>query len=79
MWRKWMHAVVMVGVFATGTGSAAEWGTEQEAVTMVRKVTALIRAEGKDKVIAEVNSGSGRFRDRDLYVSITDLHAALVK
>lgn len=53
---------------------AQERATADEAVAMVHKVIADIKNNGKDKVIAEINSLSGQYRDRDLYVTIMDLH-----
>ncbi len=75
MWKKIVHATMVAIGFIAGIANASEHGTEQEAVAMVQKVVALVGTEGKDKVIAEINAGQGKFRDRDLYVSITDLRA----
>jgi len=51
-----------------------EHGSADEAVAMVQQVIASIKANGKDKTLAEVNNtASGKFRDRDLYVTINDL------
>lgn len=55
--------------------AAGERGTADEAVAMVQRVIAYMKANGKDKAIAEVNNLNGQFRDRDLYVTINDLHA----
>lgn len=56
----------------TGAASATEHATKDDAVAMVHKVIAYIKANGKDRVIAEVNIPKGRFVDRDLYVSVGD-------
>lgn len=50
-------------------------GTADEAVALVHKVIEYMKANGRDKTIAEVNNlQSTRFRDRDLYVTINDLN-----
>jgi len=54
---------------------AEERGTPAEAVALVQKVAAYMKENGPEKAIAEVNNIHGMFRDRDLYVTINDLHA----
>lgn len=53
---------------------AAERGTADEAVGMVHKVIADMKANGKDKTIAEINTLSNHYRDRDLYVTVMDMN-----
>ena len=55
--------------------AASERGTAEEAVAMVHKVIEYMKANGKEKTIAEVNNLNGKFRDRDLYVTINTLQA----
>ena len=51
-------------------------GSADEAVELVHKVIIAIKAQGRDKVIAQVNDiQSGTFRDRDLYITINDMNA----
>ncbi len=61
----------------SGAGQAvSEHGTAAEAVALVQKVIVYMKANGRDKTIAEINDlQSTRFRDRDLYVTINDLQA----
>ncbi|MBC3863321.1 cache domain-containing protein [Undibacterium jejuense] len=65
-----------VFIFFANTALAAtgSHGTADEAVAMVNKVIAFMKINGKDKTIAEVNNLQGRFRDRDLYISINDMN-----
>ncbi|MES2258209.1 MAG: cache domain-containing protein [Pseudomonadota bacterium] len=71
--QKILRAMLFTAAIAMGgSASAAEHGTKDEAVAMVHKVIAYIKANGKDKAIAEVNTPKGRFVDRDLYVNIGD-------
>lgn len=53
--------------------TAQERATADEAVAMVHKVITQIKAHGKEQIIAEINAFSPEFKDRDLYVTITDL------
>lgn len=56
------------------TAFAAERGTPEEAVAMVHKVIADMKANGRDKTIAEINTLGERYRDRDLYVTVMDMN-----
>ncbi|MBA5607785.1 cache domain-containing protein [Duganella sp. FT3S] len=50
------------------TASAAEKGTADEAVAMVRKAAEYLKKNGKEKAYAEFNNPKGQFIDRDLYI-----------
>lgn len=67
-------AVGWVLVLGLNTGQAADVGTKEEAVAMVKKAAALIKANGNDKAYAEVNNPKGQFVDRDLYVVVYDMN-----
>lgn len=54
---------------------AADKGTAEQAVAMVKKAAAYINGNGKEKGFAEINSPSGQFKDRDLYVAVLDFDA----
>jgi len=52
---------------------AAERGTADEAVAMTKKAVAYLKANGKEKSLAEFNKQEpGPFKDRDLYVMVVD-------
>ena len=51
---------------------AAEQGSADEAVAMVKKAESYIKANGRDKALAEFSNPQGKFRDRDLYVMVYD-------
>jgi signal transduction histidine kinase len=53
-------------------GMAAENGTASEAQVLVGKAVAYLKANGKDKALAEFNNPKGQFVDRDLYVFVLD-------
>lgn len=64
-------AAVLACSFVQGA-SAANVGTADEAVAMVKKAAAYIAAHGKDKAFAEISKPSGQFKDRDLYIAVLD-------
>lgn len=77
-------AVAFVAGMAT-LALADNYATRDEAVAMVKKATAAIKAEGADKVYPEINTPGGKFSDRDLYVAVLNFegvtlaHGANVK
>ncbi|WP_300161576.1 cache domain-containing protein [Solidesulfovibrio sp.] len=52
---------------------AQDKGSKDEAVAMVQKAMAAIKADGREKAFAAINDPNGPFRDRDLYVVVYDL------
>jgi signal transduction histidine kinase len=53
--------------------SAANDATKDDAVKMVKKGVAFIKANGLDKGYAEISNKSGQFIDRDLYLVVYGL------
>lgn len=49
---------------------AAEKGTADEAVALVKKAAAYLTANGKEKAFAEFNNSSGQFVMKDLYIFV---------
>lgn len=47
-------------------------GTGAEAEAMVKKAVALIKANGKDKALADFNNPKSAYVDRDLYIFVID-------
>jgi signal transduction histidine kinase len=47
--------------------------TKDEAMAMVKKGVAFIRANGKEKGYAEISTKGGKFNDRDLYLVVYGL------
>jgi cytochrome c len=60
-------------VLGVNTGLAADVGTKDEAVAMVKKAISFIKANGADKGYAEISNLKGQFVDRDLYVVVYDM------
>ncbi|MBX3602936.1 MAG: cache domain-containing protein [Rubrivivax sp.] len=67
-------ASVAVLAFAFAAPSAlASNATKDEAVAMVKKGIAYIKAHGIEKAYAEINNKQGQFTDRDLYLVVYGL------
>lgn len=67
---------VSLSIFTWSGGAyAADKGTADEAVAMVKKAAALIKSDGKDKAFAAFSDRNNpAFHDRDLYVFVYDLN-----
>jgi cytochrome c len=57
-----------------GSAYAGDAGTKEEAVAMVKKAVAYIKANGKEKAFEEFSNQKGQFVDRDLYITVTDFN-----
>lgn len=54
-------------------GAKADRATPQEAVAMVKKGVAYIKAKGPEKAYAEFTAKNSKFKDRDLYLVVYGL------
>lgn len=57
----------------TAPALAAERGTADEAVALVKKAVAYTKANGRDKAFEEFSNPKGQFVDRNLYIFVYDL------
>jgi cytochrome c len=64
-----LFTVVMLTVTAPFAG-AAEFGTRDEAVAMVKRVQAKFKKDGMEATCRAINAGVKEFNDRDLYAYI---------
>lgn len=64
---KYLMVGCMALLFNAGAG-AAEKGTADEAVAMVKKAAEFIKKNGKEKALAEFNNPKGQFIQKDLYI-----------
>lgn len=65
-------ALLLVATLCT-LASAQAKGSKDEAVAMVKKAVAYLKANGRDKALAEISNTQGMFVDRDLYVVVYDM------
>lgn len=80
MGRQLLAAVAIAAAGMTGTvaSAAAERATPAEAEAMVRKGVAYMKANGRDKGLAEISNNKGAFVDRDLYLTVTNMQGVNV-
>lgn len=72
-------SIVLAVVLALTLVGSAIAGTEaDEAKSMVEKAAALIKADGKDKALAEINNPGGPFVKGEMYVFAYDLTGTMV-
>jgi len=65
-----LAAALLLSLFAFNASAASDRATEAEAEAMVKKAIVEYDKVGKDKALAEFQQQSGRFVDRDLYVTV---------
>jgi signal transduction histidine kinase len=70
-----LSAVAFSLLAMSTTASAADKGSKEEAVAMVKRAVALIKSDGKEKAFAAISDPANTtFHDRDLYVYAYDLN-----
>jgi cytochrome c len=74
MIRTFAAITVVALLTFTGSASATEYGTKDEAVAMVKRVEAMFAKDGPDATFKAVSDKSvAEFHDRDLYPFIYDM------
>jgi cytochrome c len=68
--RLLVATITLVAAFGT---QAVDRSKPEEAVAMVKKAIAYIKANGKEKAFSEFNNPNGPFVQRDLYIVVNDL------
>ena len=63
--------------FSHSAIAASDKGSADEAVALVKKAVAYIKANGKEKAFAEFNNPSGSFKDRDLYIFAMEMNGVM--
>jgi cytochrome c len=75
---KYLLLAFTTFIFAISTASAAEKGTADEAVALVKKAVAYVKANGAEKAFAEFNNPKGQFINRDLYIFAQDMDGKML-
>lgn len=70
--------VLLAAVMAGVTAHAADFGTSEEAVAMVKKAVTFLDKNGEEKAIAAFNEPTGQFVDRDLYIVVHDMQGKVL-
>jgi cytochrome c len=63
-------AIIIALAMLTFTANAAQFGTRDEAVAMVKRVQEKFKKDGAEATFASVTAQQRAFKDRDLYVYI---------
>ncbi|SFV01807.1 cache domain-containing protein [Pseudoduganella namucuonensis] len=72
--KQFLSALFALCLCASAWAQKPAQGTAEEAVAMVQQVIASIKANGREKTLAEINNTTGgKFRDRDLYITVNDM------
>jgi len=67
-------AILIAPTVFSFTATAAEFGTKEEALAMVKRVQQKFKAEGPDRTFQAITANTKEFHDRDLYVYVIDLN-----
>jgi uncharacterized protein len=70
-------AVIVALALLTFTANAAQFGTRDEAVAMVKRVQEKFKKDGPDATFAAVTAQQRTFKDRDLYVYIMNFDCVI--
>lgn len=71
-WISTLAATACLSFMGAAAQAAEGNATKEEAVAMVKKGVAFIKAQG-DKAYAEISNKQGQFRDKDLYLVVYGL------
>ncbi|MBX9711633.1 MAG: cache domain-containing protein [Xanthobacteraceae bacterium] len=74
--KNWTSKIAVAAAATIMLGSAVFAGdgaTPDQAIAMVKKAMAFVKANGADKSYAEFDNKTGQFVDRDLYVVVYSL------
>jgi len=75
---KLVRSLVMVGIFIFAAACIANAATLDEAKAMAQKAAAFVKANGKEKAVAEFNNPAGQFKKGDLYVVFIDFNGMVL-
>ncbi|CAN7408361.1 cache domain-containing protein [Pseudoduganella sp. LjRoot289] len=76
---KWILRILVFLFAGQIVGAqAAGYGTAEEAVAMVKRAGALMKAKGKDEAFKQFNEPAGSFVDRDLYIAVIDAKGTML-
>jgi cytochrome c len=71
---------ILIALFFLGMAgtSGLASGSQEEAKTMVENAITFLKANGKEKTIAELNNPKGKFINGEVYVVALDLNATVL-
>ncbi|NYE62507.1 cytochrome c [Duganella sp. 1224] len=82
--KAWVAAAALglawgLALCGGGAAAAAQKGSRAEAVAMVKRAVAMVKAQGRDKAFAAISDPANTdFHDRDLYVYVYDFNGKVL-
>jgi len=78
--KKLLKSLVFLvsALVLSGSATASQYGTPDEAKDMVKKAVAFLKKNNKDALLKEVSNAKGKFVDRDLYISVYDANGVVL-
>jgi signal transduction histidine kinase len=76
--RKLVCSLVMVSIFVFAVTYIANAATLDEAKAMAQSAAAYVKANGKDKAVAEFSNPNGQFRKGLLYITFVDFNGVVM-
>lgn len=71
--KIWLCAVMALAMQGSALAADAA-GSADEAVSLVKRAVAFVKANGTEKAYAEFSNPKGQFVDRNLYIFVYDLN-----
>lgn len=68
-----MLMALLIGASAVAGAADEERGKADEAVALVKKAIVYYKANGREKLAAEINGRSPQFREKDLYLFLSPI------
>ncbi len=76
--KKVLAGIALVIFVVSGASFAAQAATQEEAKALTEKAVAYLKANGKDKAIAEFNNPAGQFVKGALYIIAQDFNGVML-
>jgi len=76
--KKLCAAVMTVFLVVSFAYAQVQFGTAEEAKTLMEKAVTYLKANGKDKAFEAFNNKKGDFVNKDLYIFVLDLNGKIL-
>ena len=76
--KKACVAILIVFLVVSFAYAQGQFGTADEAKTLMKKAVTYLKANGKDKAFAAFNDKKGDFVNKDLYIFVLDLNGKVI-
>lgn len=76
--KKNLVFLIMLLVVSAFSSTAFAGATKEEAIALVKKAAAYFKANGKEKLIAEINNPAGQFVKGELYIFANEYNGLML-